>query len=207
MRRAIAWAVGAAGRRLRPPPDPGPPPWPHLYVDPTSYGPFHVAHYQGDAPNEIRVGRYCSIADGVKFFIGGNHRPDWASTYPFRFMLGLPQAGADGHPASNGPILVGNDVWIGENAVILSGVTIGDGAVVGTQAVVTRDVRPYAIVAGNPAREVRRRFPDDQVDALLALRWWDWPAAEIREIVPLLNGAPVGALIDYGKARPGRDPA
>ncbi len=201
MRRAIAWAVSAVGRRLQPPPDAGPPAWPYLYVDPTTYGPFEVVHYQGDPPNEIRVGRYCSIASGVRFFIGGNHRSDWASTYPFRFMLGLHGAGEDGHPASKGPILIGNDVWIGENAVILSGVTIGDGAVVATEAVITRDVRPYAVVVGNPAREVRRRFSDDQVDELLALRWWDWPAAEIREIVPLLNGSPIGELIDYGKAR------
>ena len=206
MRRAIDWVVRAARGRIRRDSEPAPASWPYVYVDPTSYGPFHVAHYLGDPPNEIRVGRYCSIAGGVKFFIGGNHRPDWASTFPFRFVLGLPQAGEDGHPASKGPILVGNDVWIGENAVILSGVTIGDGAVVATESVVTRDVRPYAIVAGNPAREVRRRFPDDQVDELLALRWWDWPAAEIREIVPLLNGSPITALIDYAKARPGHDP-
>ena len=206
MRRAIAWAVRAARGRIRRAPEPAPASWPYVYVDETSYGPFRVAHYQGDPPNEIRVGRYCSIADGVKFFIGGNHRPDWVSTFPFRFVLGLPGAGEDGHPASKGPILVGNDVWIGENAVILSGVTIGDGAVIATESVVARDVRPYAIVAGNPAREVRRRFPDDQVDELLTLRWWDWPAAEIREIVPLLNCGSVAALIDYARARPRRDP-
>jgi acetyltransferase-like isoleucine patch superfamily enzyme len=184
-----------------PPPDPGPPVWPHLRMDPTSYGGHRVVFYPGDPPNEVRIGRYCSIAVGVRFMIGGNHRPDWASTYPFRYRLGLAGAGADGHPASRGPIQVGNDVWIGESAVILSGVTIGDGAVVGTEAVVAHDVRPYAVVVGNPAREVRRRFGDEEVDALLGLRWWDWPAEEIREIVPLLNGAPVGELIAYGRAR------
>ena len=178
-----------------------PPPWPYLHVDPTSYGKINVPYNLGEEPNEIRVGRYCSIAAGVKFLIGGNHRTDWVSTYPFRIMLGLPGAGEDGHPASKGPILVGNDVWIGENAVILSGVTIGDGAAIGTEAIVTRDVRPYAIVAGNPAREVRRRFDDGQVNRLLALRWWEWPPAEIEAIVPLLNGAPVESLFEYADRR------
>jgi hypothetical protein len=116
-------------------------------------------------------------------------------------MLDLPGAFEDGMPASRGPIIIGNDVWIGRNAMILSGVTVGNGAVVGAEAVVTRDVRPYAVVAGNPAREVRRRFTDEQVDALQELRWWDWPDSGIRDVVHLLNGAPVDELIAYGNRR------
>lgn len=174
--------------------------WPYLHIDPTSYG-GRVMHHRGDPPHEVRVGRYCSIAGGAEFLIGGNHRTDWTSTYPFRVMLDLPGAFEDGMPASRGPIIIGNDVWIGRNAMILSGVTVGNGAVVGAEAVVTRDVRPYAVVAGNPAREVRRRFTDEQVDALQELRWWDWPDSGIRDVVHLLNGAPVDELIAYGNRR------
>jgi chloramphenicol O-acetyltransferase type B len=126
----------------------------------------------------IRLGKYCSVAEGVTFLPGGEHRPDWVTTYPF--VIG------HGHPASRGPIVIGNDVWIGFEALVLSGVTIGDGAVIGARSVVTRDVRPYAIVAGHPAVERRRRFSDEQVAALLAIRWWDWPEEDIEAVAPLL---------------------
>ena len=175
--------------------------WPYVNVDPSTYGAINVTYFEGDSPHEVRVGRYCSIGRGVEFLIGGNHRTDWGSTYPFRIRFGLPGAAGDGHPASKGPIIIGNDVWIGVDAVILSGVTIGDGAVVAARAVVTKNVRPYSIVAGNPAREKYRRFPDEQIASLVALGWWDWPEREIREIVPLLNGAPVEELIEYGHRR------
>lgn len=154
-----------------------------------------VIRYQGD--NEaVTIGAYCSIAAGVKFFPGGNHRADWVSTYPFRVKLTLPGAYTDGHPYSKGPITVGNDVWIGRDATILSGVTIGDGAVIGANSVVTKDVRPYAVVVGNPAHEVRRRFTDAQVDELLAIRWWDRSEEEIAEWVPLLSSPDVDGFLD-----------
>ena len=129
----------------------------------------------------------------------GNHRVDWVTTYPLRVMLGMDGAGADGHPASRGDIVVGNDVWIGFGATILSGVTIGDGAVVGARAVVARDVRPYAVVVGNPAREIRRRFDDATVERLLTLRWWEWPLEEIRRRVPLLCDQDVQRLLDESR--------
>ena len=91
-----------------------------------------------------------------------------------------------GHPASKGDVVIGNDVWIGRKAVILSGVTIGDGAVVGTMAVVTSNVEPYTIVAGNPARPVRKRFDDSTIQNLLQLRWWDWPTEKVKENVKSL---------------------
>jgi acetyltransferase-like isoleucine patch superfamily enzyme len=147
-----------------------------------SYGEPSVLVYPGDTA-KARVGRYCSIADGVELMVGGNHRPDWVTTYPLRIMLGLPGALEDGHPASKGDIEVGNDVWLGSGARVLSGVTIGDGAVIGTRAVVATDVRPYAIVVGNPAREIRRRFPDPLIEALRRIAWWDWPDEVVRERV------------------------
>lgn len=127
--------------------------------------------------------------------MGGNHRPDWVSTYPFRFMLDLPGALEDGHPATKGDIEVGHDVWIGRGARIMSGVTVGNGAVVGAAAVVAGDVRPYAIVVGNPAREVRRRFGEEAIAALERIAWWDWPDERIVEAVPLLSSAQIDRFI------------
>jgi acetyltransferase-like isoleucine patch superfamily enzyme len=153
-----------------------------------SYGHFRLIVYPGDDEVRVTIGRYCAIAQEVLFMPGGNHRLDWASGYPFRGRYRLPGAFEDGHPASRGPITVGNDVWIGHGARVLSGATIGNGAVVGAAAVVAGEVRPYAIVVGNPAREVRRRFTDEQIERLERLAWWDWPEQRVVESVDLLNG-------------------
>ena len=118
----------------------------------------------------VTVGNFCSIGHDVVFLLDGGHRHDFVTTSPL-FSLG--QTGPPGHNAG-ASITVGHDVWIGREAMILPGVTIGTGAVIATRAVVTKDVAPYAIVAGNPARVVRRRFPDDECDLLLASCWWDW---------------------------------
>ena len=135
----------------------------------------------------VRIGSFCSIASGVEILTGGNHRTDWVSTFPLNVVFGTDAAWTDGHPTSKGDVNIGNDVWIGFGAKILSGVTIGDGAVVGAASLVSRDVRPYAIVAGNPAREVRRRFSDEHVEELLRIQWWNWPADVIAERIPLLS--------------------
>jgi acetyltransferase-like isoleucine patch superfamily enzyme/tetratricopeptide (TPR) repeat protein len=136
----------------------------------------------------LKIGKFCSIADGVEIFLGGNHNTDWLSTYPFSALSDeWPQAaGIAGHPASKGDVTIGNDVWLGANCVIMSGVSIGDGAVVGTRSVVTKDVAPYSIVAGNPARMVKKRFSPEQISSLLALRWWDWDKEDIARSLPVL---------------------
>ena len=159
-----------------------------------SYGAPRVRTFAGDSAR-VKIGSFVSIAEEVEFIPGGNHRVDWVSTYPFRWMFGLPGALEDGHPASKGDIVVGHDVWLGTGARILSGVSIGNGAVVGAGAVVSRDVRPYAVVVGNPAREVARRFSDAQIESLERIRWWDWPQELILERVPLLCSPDVDALI------------
>lgn len=159
-----------------------------------SYGRPTIRLYVGDAP-KIFIGSFVSISDDVEFIPGGGHHPEWVSTFPFRFMFRLPGGIGDGG-VSKGDIVVGNDVWIGTGARILSGVTIGDGAVVAASAVVTKDVRPYAIVGGNPAVEIRRRFPDDQVDALLEMRWWDWPIERILRHADLLCSPDVLRFIE-----------
>ncbi len=160
-----------------------------------SYSRPRVRWHWGDNAS-VRVGRYSSIADDVEMLIGGGHPTGWVSTFPFRARLGLEGAYTDGSPEPESDIVVGNDVWIGNGVRILPGVQIGDGAVVGAHAVVAGDVRPYAIVVGNPAREVRRRFSDDQVERLLRLRWWDWPHEQVLEAVPLLSSDRVDEFLD-----------
>jgi acetyltransferase-like isoleucine patch superfamily enzyme len=138
---------------------------------------FTDEHPQVDdwAGSSVTIGNYCSIAPGVRFISGGEHHIEYVTTSPF------------GRPAvSRGPIIVGSDVWIGANALILSGVQIGHGAVVGAGSVVTKDVRPYEIVAGVPAKHLRFRFNQDQIRRLLHVRWWDWPDQRIQEHEHLL---------------------
>ena len=149
----------------------------HSYGDP-------LLHGWGEGA-KLRIGAFCSFASGVQIFLGGEHRTDWVSTYPFNVMW--PDAAQfSGHPATKGDVSIGNDVWVGAEAVILSGVTVGDGAVIGARALVTKDVAPYAVVAGNPARQVRRRFTDAQVTRLLAVAWWHWSDERIATLLPLL---------------------
>lgn len=143
----------------------------------------------------VRIGQFCSIASGVTIFSGGNHNPAWVSTFPLRIRLGLEGAFSDGMPATKGDVIIGNDVWIGSGAVVLSGVTVGHGAVIGACAVVARNVSPYAIVVGNPAREIRSRFPTKSVEALLRISWWDWPIEKIVEATPFLSSSDVDEFV------------
>jgi acetyltransferase-like isoleucine patch superfamily enzyme len=163
-------------------------------VGPHTYGHFTVEAGHGDRAG-VRIGDYCSIARDVKFLVGGNHRVEWVSSYPFRTVWDLPGALSDGHPRPERDIVVGNDVWIAHEAMIMPGVTIGDGAVVAARAVVAADVRPYAIVGGIPAREIRRRFSDEVVEALLEVRWWEWPEERVRAHVDLLSSGEVEAFL------------
>jgi hypothetical protein len=143
------------------------------------------------------------MADGVALMIGGSHQIHWVNTFAFRGRFGLDGAFTDGCPESNGDIVIGNDVYVGREARILPGVRIGDGTVVGAHAVVARDVRPYAVVVGNPAREIKRRFTDEQVDRLLRVRWWDWPDEQVFAAVPLLSSGDIETFLDRyeGSAR------
>ncbi|MBU3888549.1 CatB-related O-acetyltransferase [Methylosinus sporium] len=136
----------------------------------------------------LEIGHYTSIGPGVRIFLGGEHRTDWVTTFPFNWLWPCAQH-YTGHPKTKGDVVIGSDVWIGAEAMIMSGVTIGDGAVIGARAVVARNVPPYAIVVGNPARFLRCRFDEKTIDRLLALRWWDWPEADIAHAMPdLLSG-------------------
>lgn len=153
-----------------------------------------VVHlYPGDTAG-VRIGNFTSVADDVELMPGGNHRVDWVST----FALSVRLLGGDlppGIPISKGDIVIGNDVWLGRGVRVLSGVSIGDGAVVAAYSVVTKDVPPYAIAAGAPAAIRGTRFPDEIVQALLRIRWWDWPDEKIAEVVDLLESGRVEEFV------------
>ncbi len=148
-----------------------------------SYGDLSVSNWGEGA--SLTVGAFCSFASGVRVFLGGEHRTDWVTTYPFSQLW---EAGAaiKGHPKTKGSVHIGNDVWVGTDVLILSGVHVGDGAVIGARAVVARDVPPYSIVAGNPASVQRMRFDEVTVRRLLEVRWWEWEDAKIARFLPLL---------------------
>jgi acetyltransferase-like isoleucine patch superfamily enzyme len=154
--------------------------------------------YQWGEETKLSIGRFCSFAEGVKIILGGEHRTDWVSTYPFSVLFEAAR-GVKGHPATKGDVLIGNDVWVGSQAMILSGVTIGDGAVIGAGSVVCKDVAPYSIVAGNPARQIRLRFDEVTNQALLKMAWWNWPIAKVEEALPLILSGDIKLFIDrYG---------
>lgn len=144
----------------------------------------------------LKIGKYCSFAGGVKIFLGDNHRLDWLSTFPFpAFADDWPAAaGNREYFATKGDVVIGSDVWVGQEAFLLSGVNIGHGAVIGARAVVASDIEPYAVAVGNPARVIRRRFSDAAITRLLELAWWDWPEAVIREHVHILCSGDLDAL-------------
>lgn len=166
---------------------------PRIRVGRFTYGNPEFKVWRDD--DSVSIGAFCSIAEAVVIFGGGEHRSEWVTTFPLRIAFGDPMAGHDGHPASKGPTVIGNDVWIGYGATILSGVTVGDGAIIGARAVVTRDIAPYSVVTGNPARQVRKRFTPEQIDALMLVRWWDWSIERIHAERAALCGGSVDEFL------------
>jgi acetyltransferase-like isoleucine patch superfamily enzyme len=150
-----------------------------------------------ESGKKLTIGRYCSIADKVEILLGGNHRTDWGTTYPFSALRDLwPSAPVtEDYHSSRGDVTIGHDVWLGSGATILSGVTIGHGAVVAAHAVVAKDVPPYGIVGGNPAKLIRHRFDEATVEALLQAAWWDLPREKIATLIPLLQSDRIKELI------------
>lgn len=147
---------------------------------------------------QLEIGSFCSIALGVKIILGGAHRADWVSSYPFPAFFPEADQAVDFAP-SKGTTRIGNDVWIGMDALILPGITIGDGAVIGAGAVLTKDVPPYAIVGGNPAKIIRYRFDEKTIDELKIICWWNWELAEIKEALPMLMQGDIASFVDRNK--------
>jgi acetyltransferase-like isoleucine patch superfamily enzyme len=167
-----------------------------------TYGRPKVRSYAGDGARVI-IGSFCSIAPEVQFIPGGIHPKDWVSLYPFRVFWGMPGAFQDGMPTKKGDIVVGCDVWFGTRAMILSGVNIGHGAIVSAGAIVTRDVPPYAVVGGCPAKVIGHRFNPDIIAEMLAIAWWEWADDDIRKAVPLLSSPKVDDFIARYKLNAG----
>ena len=146
--------------------------------------------------DKLIIGKFCMIASDVKFIMNGaNHLTDAMSTYPFAiFGNGWEHAMEGKSYPQKGNINIGNDVWIGYNATIMAGVTIGDGAIIATNATVVKDVEPYSIVGGNPAKEIKKRFSKEVIAKLLELKWWDWDIEKITANVGNLTNNEIGKL-------------
>ena len=198
LRRLAQWASGARGhdnpllmrgrRELR-----------RFEIGEWSYGTPTIVDWSDGAT--LRIGRFCSIAGGVTILLGGEHHGSWVSTYPFAEMF----PGAGGMPRQSrtlGDVIIGSDVWIGREALIRSGCRIGNGAIVGARSVVTREVPDYAVVAGSPARLVRLRFSEAQIQSLLRIAWWNWSIEAIQSALPLLNSANIDEFIRAHSPRP-----
>jgi acetyltransferase-like isoleucine patch superfamily enzyme len=137
---------------------------------------------------KLVVGNFCSIAENVNIYLGGNHRTDWVTTYPFGHLNQniFNNFNGVGHPSTKGNVIIGNDVWIGSNVTILSGVTIGDGVVIANNSHVVKNVEPYSLVGGNPAKLIKYRFTQEQIEKLLEIKWWFWDDNKINKFTPLL---------------------
>lgn len=161
--------------------------------DPTLFEKNNVLYHYPINHDKLQIGKFCSIACGAKFlFNSANHTLSSLSTYPFPLFFeewGLEKKDVTNAWDNKGDIVIGNDVWIGYEAVVLAGVTIGDGAIIGTRAVVTKDVPPYMIVGGVPVKLIKKRFSEDIISALLDIQWWNWSEERIvRNIDAIQNG-------------------
>ncbi|MDB6048981.1 MAG: cat [Pseudomonas sp.] len=163
-----------------------------------TYGIPDVVEFDNDSV--LKVGSYTSIAAGVKILLGGEHRTDWLTTYPFPAMIDEVSDILDYAP-SKGDVIIGSDCWICTDAVILSGVTIGHGAIVAAGAVVNRDVAPFAVVGGNPCKFIRWRFDEQTRETLLNAAWWDWPVDEVKAVARTLSSSDIDTFLHYIGAR------
>lgn len=166
--------------------------------DPTMFEKNNVLYHYPINNDRLVIGKFCSIACGAKFlFNSANHTLSSLSTYPFPLFFdewGLEKADVASSWDNKGDIAIGNDVWIGYEAVIVAGITIGDGAIVGARAVVTKDVPPYTIVGGVPARPIRKRFNDETISLLLELQWWNWPRDRIARNIRAIKAGQIDQL-------------
>lgn len=166
--------------------------------DPRDFEKNNVLYHYPINNDRLIIGKFCSIACGAKFIFNcANHTLKSLSTYTFPLFFeewDLPKSEVTSAWDNKGDIVIGNDVWIGYDAVIMGGVTIGDGAIIGTRAVVTKDVEPYSIVGGVPAKEIRKRFAPEVITRLLELQWWNWPEEKIRSAIKSLHSGNVELL-------------
>ncbi|WP_394126671.1 type B chloramphenicol O-acetyltransferase [Vibrio hepatarius] len=152
-----------------------------------------------DDVDKLIIGNFCSIGSGAVFMMAGNqgHRSDWITTFPFFYQDNEHFAGAEDGFQRSGDTVIGNDVWIGSEAMIMAGVTIGDGAIIASRAVVTKDVQPYEVVGSNPAKHIKFRFSLEQIDKLIEMQWWHWSDEQLAGVMKLLSSADIDGLYEY----------
>jgi acetyltransferase-like isoleucine patch superfamily enzyme len=162
-----------------------------------TYGQNYIKLFQFGENTKLIIGKFCSISSDIKVFLGGNHHTDWVTTYPFgHFNQRLFNTfNGQGHPKTNGNVIIGNDVWIGHGVTIMSGVHIGDGAVIAANSHVVKNVEPYSIVGGNPARLIKYRFDKDTIDKLLNIQWWHWDIEKINNHLSLMCSSNINEFI------------
>lgn len=165
-----------------------------------TYGQKHISVIQ-DPNSSLKIGKFCSIANNITIYLGRNHRTDWITTYPFghTHIDVFNKFDGKGHPSTNGDVIIGNDVWIASHVTIMSGIKIGDGAVIAAYSHVIKDVDSYSIVGGNPAKLIKYRFSDDIIKKLLELKWWDFDDNIINDISPILCSNNFEKLFEYCK--------
>jgi virginiamycin A acetyltransferase len=166
----------------------------HDFETPENFEKNVLYHFEFEN-DKLIIGKFCSIASDVKFIMnGGNHRTDWLTNYPFPIFGGSWETAMPDSWPSKGDTIVSHDVWIGYNATIMPGIYIGDGAIIAAQSVVTRNVEPYSIVGGNPAKEIRKRFDESIIQELLEIRWWDWEIEKITRNIEVICSGDINAL-------------
>lgn len=165
----------------------------------------HVTHFYPWSRDKLIIGKFCQIASGVEFVMNdANHQMNAVSTFPFYTLEGWEMDAPDATDMPfKGDTVIGNDVWIGQNAVILPGVHIGDGAIIGANSIVGSDIDPYTIVVGNPAKPLRKRFDAELIELLLRFKWWDKSVDEINELIPFLTCSELDKVKDEIKKRTG----
>lgn len=164
----------------------------YLWSDETTVDLFNPKEQFGWELDRLEIGNYVCIASGATILLGGNHnhRSDWVSVYPF------PQTIQKSFQ-NKGDTIIKSDAWIGMNATIMPGVTIGEGAIIAAESVVIKNIEPYTVVAGNPAKKIKNRFTDEEINLLLELRWFDWSDEEVEKAVPLIMSQNIKGLYDY----------
>lgn len=156
-----------------------------------------------DDVDKLIIGHYCSIGSGAVFMMAGNqgHRTDWISTFPFFYQDSDNFTNAHDGFQRAGDTIVGNDVWIGSEAMIMSGIKIGHGAIIASRAVVTKDVGPYEVVGSNPAKHIKFRFSELEITMLLEMAWWNWPESRLNDCMMLLCSSDIQGLYKYWQSK------
>jgi len=172
--------------------------YPHYTYGENTYGVPEV--FDWNEGSTLSIGNYCSISSNVKIYLGGHHRSDWISTYPFPAFFHQSDS-PQNYGGTNGDVIIGSDVWIAANVTILSGVKIGHGAVLANGSIITKNVEPYEIVGGNPAKHIKYRFSQEIREELLSIAWWEWEEKEIINLQKLLCSDNLEPLINYAKKR------